>query len=259
MPYADIAGLNIYYEEHGDPLGPTLLLLHNFTGAGMTAWRHQIEPFGASFRLVVPDWRGHGRTNNPGGLSAMNHRQFARDIIGLCEHLKLDKPIICGTSSGAMLLLGLAVTAPSLARALRLAGGTYYFGQELRARMRLQTAANVTPERRDALRAIHTALGENHWQIVQDAFAALADHKEDEDFPPEDELRAIAVPVLIVHGDRDSLFPVDVPISLYKLLPNSELCLLPNTGHLPQAMQPALFNAVTLDYLNRLPELQGET
>jgi len=59
------------------------------------------------------------------------------------------------------------------------------------------------------------------------------------------------VPTLIVHGDRDRYFPVAIPVELYGLLPDAELCILPNTGHFPQADRPEWFNDIVLDFLAR--------
>ena len=60
-----IDGMRMYYEEHGTPDGPPLVLLHGFTGTG-DFWSNQLTAFGAHYRLLVPDLRGHGRTDNPG-------------------------------------------------------------------------------------------------------------------------------------------------------------------------------------------------
>ncbi|HUG15672.1 MAG TPA: alpha/beta hydrolase, partial [Thermomicrobiales bacterium] len=104
MPYATVNGLTMYYEEHGLPSGPPLVLLHGFTGTS-ASWAPQLQVFGAHYRLVAPDMRLHGRTNNPAGLAAMNHRQFARDVIALCQALGIERASFCGESSGAMQLL----------------------------------------------------------------------------------------------------------------------------------------------------------
>src|SRR5687768_1738953 len=112
MPYATVDDLTMYYEEHGVPDGPPLVLLHNFTGTGAPTWAAQLPVLGARYCLVVPDWRGHGRTDNPAGPAAMTHRRFARDAIALCRVLRLERPILCGTSSRAMQLLALALEAP---------------------------------------------------------------------------------------------------------------------------------------------------
>src|SRR5262245_14694017 len=109
MPYAAVNDIQLYYEEHGPPDGPPLVLLHNHTGTGATTWVAQIPAFGARYRLVVPDLREHGRTVNPAGAAAMNLRQFARDVAALCRAVGLERALFCGASTGAWLLLTLAL------------------------------------------------------------------------------------------------------------------------------------------------------
>ncbi|CAA9295194.1 MAG: hypothetical protein AVDCRST_MAG26-4404 [uncultured Chloroflexia bacterium] len=245
-----VDGMRMYYAEHGTPDGPPLVLLHGFTGTG-DFWSQQLAAFGAHYRLLVPDLRGHGRTDNPGGAAAMNHRQFAHDIIALCSVLGLERAAFCGESTGAMLQLSLALYAPDLAAACILAGATYYFSDESRAIQRQVTPDTMDEVGRAYVQKIHTALGPDHWRSVLEAFHALHTHAHTEDFPEEEELRGIGVPVLIIHGDRDEFFPVEVPAGLYRLLPDAELCLLPNTGHLPPQERPDWFNAIALDFLAR--------
>jgi pimeloyl-ACP methyl ester carboxylesterase len=252
MPYIALDNMRMYYEEHGTPDGTPLVLLHGFTQIG-SAWAKQLEAFGAHYRLLIPDLRGHGRTDNPGGAAAMNHRQFARDIIALCRGLDVEQAAFCGESTGAMLLLTLALEAAGLVSACILAGGTYFYGDELRAWWQCQTPdTNFTREDQiRTMQARHTALGADHWRSVTAAWIGLGDHAHSEDFPEPEQLRAIQAPVLIVHGDRDFYFPVEVPTTLYRLLSNAELCMLPHTGHEPPAERPAWFNAIVLDFLQR--------
>lgn len=260
MAWCMIDGLRVYYEEHGQPDGPPLVLLHGFNGSG-AFWAPQLAALGAGYRVLVPDLRGHGRTDNPDGIAAMNHRQFARDIIALCGALEINQAAFCGESTGAMLQLALAVTAPALAGACILAGGTYYYSAAARAMIQQITPDTVDADWRVELQATHTALGPNHWRSVVEAFGALHAHAHTDDFPEAEELRAIGSPVLIVHGDRDMFFPVEVPTSLYQLLPNAELCILPMTNHGPPAERPAWFNAIVLDFLARhySADVQGST
>jgi len=86
---------------------------------------------------------------------------------------------------------------------------------------------------------------------VAEGFIALNAHAHAEDFPEADELRAIAAPTLILHGDRDRFFPVQVPTELYRLLPDADLCILPMTGHGPPTERVEWFNAIVLDFLDR--------
>jgi pimeloyl-ACP methyl ester carboxylesterase len=251
MPFAAIHEMRMFYEEYGRAEGPPLLLLHGFSGTGR-AWRDHFAPFGATYRVIVPDLRGHGRTDNPGGLAAMNHRQFGRDIIALCQALGLEHPVLVGHSTGAMLQLTVGVEAPELPRALVLSAGTYYYGEELRAWWRGRTPEmHVPPERRAALQAEHTALGPDQWRLLAEAFLGLQAHAPGEDFPAEDELPGIRAPTLIIHGDRDWFFPVAVPVALYGLIPASELCILPNAGHGHLHSHAEWWRSIVLDFLQR--------
>jgi len=241
----------MFYEEHGRPEGPPMMLLHGFSGTGRV-WQEHLAALGATYRLLVPDLRGHGRTDNPGGLAAMNHRQFGRDIIALCRELALERPIFVGHSTGAMLQLEIGVEAPELPRALVLSAGTYFYGEELRAWWRSRTPeTHVPPERRAVLQAVHTAQGPDQWRLLAEAFLALHRHAPEEDFPDAEELRGIRAPTLIIHGDRDWFFPVAVPVALYGLIPGSELCILPNAGHGHVHSHAEWWRSIVLDFLRR--------
>ncbi len=253
MAYVTIDGMRMYYEEHGTQAGLPLILLHGFNRSAAD-WETQFDAFSPDYRVLPLDLRGHGRTNNPAGASAMNHRQFARDVITLCRELGIERAAFCGESTGAMLQLTLALEAPNLAAACILAGGTYYYGEELRSWWGRHTPDTMIAEvgaSVEAMQAIHTAMVPDHWRAVVQAFINLGTHAHGDDFPEPDELGAIKSPVLIVHGDSDPLFPVEVPTSLFRLLPNAELCLLPNTGHVPPEEQPDWFNSIALDFLAR--------
>jgi pimeloyl-ACP methyl ester carboxylesterase len=249
VPYADIAGMQLYYQEDGVPDGLPLVLLHAFMETG-SSWSAQRPAFGARYRLVLPDLRGHGRTNNPGGQAAMTTRQFAHDIIGLCRQLGLERAAFCGHSVGAMLLLTLGLEAPALASALILVSGTYYTPDALRTALRDQTPETLVPvEQRPVAEALHTALGSGHWQTLAAAWLAFGTRAHAADYPTETELTGIRAPVLLVHGDRDHLYPVAIPVRLAALLPDAALCILPHTGHGVPRERPAWFNAIVLDFL----------
>lgn len=103
----------------------------------------------------------------------------------------------------------------------------------------------------DQLRTAHPASGPDGWRAVTSAFIALGTHAHADDFPELEELRGIAAPTLVIHGDRDPLFPVAVPTTLYGLLPDAELCILPRAGHAPEGDRPEWFRDIVLDFLER--------
>jgi pimeloyl-ACP methyl ester carboxylesterase len=182
----------------------------------------------------------------------MNTRQFARDIIAFCRALGIERAAFCGESIGAILLLSLALEAPELAAACILTGGTHYFDEELRANLRQETPDNIDEGWRTFMQqAPHAAQGPDHWRSVIEAHATLGFHAHAEDFPVAEELRGISAPVLIVQGDRDWAHSVEDALALYRLLPDAELCALPQTGHFPPSERPEWFNAIALDFLAR--------
>jgi pimeloyl-ACP methyl ester carboxylesterase len=84
------------------------------------------------------------------------------------------------------------------------------------------------------------------------SWLALADHAHADDFPEQEALRRITAPTLLVHGDRDQFFPVEVPLAMYRLLPDAELCVLPQATHLTFLGRcPEWFNTIVLDFLAR--------
>jgi pimeloyl-ACP methyl ester carboxylesterase len=107
--YAEVNGINLYYETHG--AGRSLILLHGGLMSGemfgpvlpALAERHQV---------ILPDLQGHGRTADID--RPLDVRLMADDIAALIGHLKLDKPDIVGYSLGGGVALQTAATYPAL-------------------------------------------------------------------------------------------------------------------------------------------------
>jgi pimeloyl-ACP methyl ester carboxylesterase len=123
-----------------------VLLLHGFTLTGRVCWNPHLGAFGRDYRVILPDLRGHGRSGNPAGPAAMNHRQFARDIAGLCRWLEIDRAAFCGYSAGAMLQLSLALEEPRLVAASVLISGSTCFPEATQTVMRSKTADQLAYE-----------------------------------------------------------------------------------------------------------------
>src|SRR3954453_6891057 len=85
-------GMEIFYRDIGQ--GEPLLLLHGGSVSSSDVWadhpwgwgRH-LDRFAAHFRVIAPDTRGHGRTDNPG--EEMHFRLLAEDVIALIDALGL--------------------------------------------------------------------------------------------------------------------------------------------------------------------------
>ncbi len=238
---AEINGMRMYYEIHGS--GKPLVLLHGFGGAART-WKRWIADFG-EYKLVIPDLRGHGHSTNP--TSEFTHRQSARDVLALLDHLGVRTFCAMGISTGGMTLLHMATSQPDRVESMVLIGSTIYFPEPAREIMRRADPDRITAEEMERLRNVHVH-GDEQIRALRRQFRAFKDSYDDMTFTPP-HLATIKAKTLIVHGDRDEFFPVNIPLEMYRSIPKSYLWIVPAGGHVPIADHDEEFRKVTLEFL----------
>jgi len=219
-------GAQLHYRTRG--AGEPLLLLHGFTGSGGD-WVHlfDLDDLARRFLLIMPDARGHGRSTNPSG--AFTHRQCARDVIALCDHLGVARCKAIGLSLGGNTLLHLATAHPDRVAAMVLIGAPSYFPAQARAIMRMFGPDAHTPDEWTAMRARH-AHGDDQIRALWRTAVGFADSHDDMTFTPP-HLATIRARTMIVTGDRDPLYPLEIFVEQYRAIPEAALCVLPNGGH----------------------------
>ena len=222
--YANVNGVKIYYEIHGE--GEPLVLLHGFT-MSHTMWEGWIEDFSKSYKLIIADLRGHGNSTNPS--NKFTHEESAKDIYGLLDLLNIDKFNAMGFSSGGMTLTHMATMDTSRIQAMVLVGSTSFFPESCREIQRSVSYENADEGMINYLEKQHPR-GEKQIRSLLTQFSNMADSYEDMNFTSP-YLSTIKSPTLIIHGDRDKFFPVDIPVNSYKSIPNSYLWIVPNSGH----------------------------
>ena len=252
MPHAPVNGIELYYEEHGQPDGPPLLLVHGFSG-GAQAWERSVPVFAKRYRVIVPELRAHGRSS--GTPETIHHRYFAADLVGLLDHLGIDRAHFLGHSSGGMSLLFVGTQHGDRVRTLTLVNATYRFDEVAKAHMRkVVEELSIPPEAIEASRRVHGPThGPEHWRVLREAFYQFTVDPDELPFDPSN-LAAITSPVLVMHGDRDPFFPVYIPVNMYRAMPNAELCILPMAGHDVPVQWEDLFFAITKRFLERHAE-----
>lgn len=90
-------GAKLFYRDQGE--GTPLVLLHGWSMSGRFFDR-QLDPLSERFRVVVPDFRGHGESEK--ALSGHTVDQYARDIADLMDELDIEQPVLLGWSMGVM-------------------------------------------------------------------------------------------------------------------------------------------------------------
>jgi pimeloyl-ACP methyl ester carboxylesterase len=253
--YIEANRLRVYYEVCGE--GEPLLLVHGGT-ATCRSWASHLPAFTEHFWVFCPDSRGHGRTDNPAG--ELDYRVMADDAAALIEALGLQRPLVLGYSDGGQIALELGMRYPGLARALVLGGTQFRFSEAYlegaRALLGVAEDGEVDPERLereqpdfvDYLREAHGHVyGPAYWKTYVRQIAKLwltPLHYATED------LAAVTDPVLLLVGDRDGACTEEAP-ELFRLLPNAELAVAPASDHSFIEAKASLFDALTLDFLNR--------
>ena len=238
MPHAALSTVNLYYELHGAPDAPPLVLLHGATDTFRSGWNKQIDPLSKHHRIIGVDLRGHGQSDNP--AHALDLRTMADDLRELLDHLgyfahdeerRADNssgPVaMCGFSGGASVALFFAVRHNALLDRLILVSNNMQ-RDEARLARGFWNAARMQREQ------------PGWWRFMQQAHkhtnaATLLHWWEEEDrqrpnFAPA-ELAHVNTPALVIAGDRDDIIPLDQSLALFRSLPHAQLAVLPGIGH----------------------------
>lgn len=110
--YMKIGSLKIFYRKVG--AGRPLILLHGGWMTGGLSWSPHYEALAKQFQIFSPDFRGHGKTNDPIG-SFSSYGGLAWEIISFIENLELDeKPLVVGHSCGALVSMFMSIYQPQL-------------------------------------------------------------------------------------------------------------------------------------------------
>jgi pimeloyl-ACP methyl ester carboxylesterase len=106
----DVNGTGIEVQVEGE--GRPVVLLHGFPDTGQM-WRHQVAALrDAGFRVIVPDLRGFGGSDKPDDVEAYAIPFLAGDVLGVLDHLGIERAHVVGHDWGAALAWAIAAFAP---------------------------------------------------------------------------------------------------------------------------------------------------
>lgn len=221
-----VGDIAMHYEERGS--GEPLLLLHGFGGCGGD-WAPFAQELAKKYRVISVDLRGHGWSTNPANTFTM--RQSGEDIAGLLDALKLDRVKAMGISAGGMTLLHLATRHPERIESMVLIGASTHFPNQTREITRQSRRETLPPPILEFYEAC-AKRGADQVDRLLTQFRGFSTSYDDMTFTAPT-LSTIKARTLIVHGDRDEFFPVEIPVEMYGAIPGSELWIVPNGGHVP--------------------------
>jgi pimeloyl-ACP methyl ester carboxylesterase len=236
---ASINGAAPYYEEHGDPAGQPVLLLHG--GLSNAEWWANLAPVlvAADYRVVATDSRGHGRS--AWGDKPITYNQMAADALGLLDHLGIPKVDVVGWSDGAITALNLAIHHPErLDRVVSYGANFTPDGVQFVPSEQFPPFERLIADYRRL--APEPGRFEELTGVLNELYKVAPNHSDAE-------LGSIAVPVLVLDGAEEELIKPEHTRRLAELIPGAQLVLIPGTGHFAPFAKPGTFNQIVLDYL----------
>ena len=268
MARAEINGAELNYELAGK--GPAVALVHEGV-CDMRMWDELVEALATEFAVLRYDMRGYGESTLPPGRFSQ-----AGDLLGLLDHVGIDRAALVGVSYGGRVALDTAFAAPDRVVALVLASSglrdhdwsqtvTEFGDEEERlldaGDLEAATDLNVRlwvdgPDRGpDAGRE---EVRERVREMQRRAFEIqVAAYEADPPPGPEDpvvlHLGEIAAPTLLIVGDADVPDFQEIAEKLESELPNARKVVLEDTAHTIPLERPDEFRTLALELLRAHP------
>jgi pimeloyl-ACP methyl ester carboxylesterase len=201
--YADVNGINLYYETHGT--GRPLILLHGGLGSG-EMFGPILSNLAADHQVITVDLQGHGRTADID--RPIDVRLMADDIAALIDHLGLDRPDVMGYSLGGGVAMFTAIRHPELVR--RLVVVSINIRRDAIYPEMLAQQGQLGPEAAEFMK--DTPMYQLYQRVAPrpEDFPRLLGKMGDsmaKDFDFSDEVRGLKVPTLVVAADADMAPP----------------------------------------------------
>lgn len=220
--YAEVNGIKLYYEIHGD--GEPLVLLHGGGSTIQTTFGRVLPQLAKSHKVIAIELQNHGHS----GFRDVpqTFEQDAADVAALLPMIGITKASFFGFSNGGTTSLVLAMTHPELVDKLIVASCAYkrsglmpgFFDM-----MKHVTLENMPQPLKDAFLEINPDTTMLRKMFDRDS-QRMINFKDWSD----DQIRSIKAPTLIVNGDADVVTTEHV-VEMSRLIQGAKLAILPGT------------------------------
>jgi pimeloyl-ACP methyl ester carboxylesterase len=264
------AAVELYYEDHGS--GRPVVLIHGWPLSGRS-WENQVPALvSAGYRVITYDRRGFGRSTQT--WSGYDYNTFAADLDGLLQHLDVKGAALVGFSMGGGEVaryiarhgtgrIAKAVFAAAVPPYLYKAPDNPEGGldeatiAQFQGGVRKDRLAFLDEFTRNFFSAGGKLLVSEVQRLYAREIAAFASPKGTLDciaaFGRTDfrrEVKAIAIPTLVIHGDSDSIVPFEVSGKrTHEAIKGSQLALIKGGPHGINATHPEQFNKALIEFL----------
>ena len=249
MSYAQIRGVNLYYEERGQ--GQPLVLIPGALGTGESDFGPQLEQLPEKgLRVITFDPRGYGKSRPPKREFPLDfYQQDAEDCVALMASLCCDSYAVGGWSDGGIIGLLLTLAHPEQVTQLLVWGGNAYITQEdIEGYEKTRSLSSWSPRMLESLGTVYGDDLQDMWTSWCDVMQAL--YQAGGDFCRA-RLHEIQCPTFILHGEKDPLVPRFHADALHDGIAGSRVHFFPNGKHNTHIAYAQEFNQLISDFLKR--------
>ncbi|MCD2194109.1 alpha/beta hydrolase [Actinomycetospora endophytica] len=231
MPYAPVNGLSLYYEEHGSGGVPLLLV----PGGHLTIdlnYDDVLPALSSRRRVVAVEQQGHGRTADVDRTPTLPN--LADDLVGLLDHLGLERVDVLGFSLGGLAAMDAAIRYPD--RFERFVFGSGHvrpdgYHPEIFDPSRWATSTRMpTAEDFAAMQREHERLAPPGDAGLDAFMAKLQPTIQGFTGWSDEELARVRARTLIMIADHDFVAVEHAALEL-ELIPDARLAVIPNATH----------------------------
>ena len=253
MAHVTVNGIELHYDRVGE--GRPLLLLHGL-GSSARDWENQVSHFQWSRELIVPDFRGHGRSDT--GHGPYSIEGFASDIAGLVDELGIAPAPVVGISLGGMVGFQLVADRPDLVEHLIAVNALQAFEMP-RIGQRIQVAIRKIITKRLSMEKIGDVLSKRLFTDpdMEELRAKMVERWAENDKAAYEstfqailgwngvraEMSVTEIPITVISSDLDYLAPDDKQ-PYVDAMPTAEMIVIENAHHAVPMERPLRFNAV---------------
>lgn len=262
---ANVNGVNINYSITGNSNGLPVIFIHGFPFNSLM-WAPQIKSISSKYRAITFDVRGHGQSDYGDGQYLIEF--FVDDLLGLLDHLQIEKAVLVGLSMGGYIALRTIERNPERVSALVLCDtkssadsneakirrarqiqivksvGVGRFAEDFLKSIFAEDTFIRLPSIVDMIRNIILKTSPLSVASTLIALAARTDTTE--------ALTGVKVPTLIMVGENDTITTPDDSLEMKKRIMDSKFHIVPNAAHMSNLENTAAFNKHLFDFLEKV-------
>ncbi len=254
--------MNLAYFEKGNPQSLPIILIHAFP-LNRQMWRYQLEGLSDAYYVIAPDLPGFGES--PILESSPNMAGYAQAIMEFMDQQSISQAVLGGCSMGGYILFEMYRQAPERFKGLILSDTRsendppearekrFNTIQEVEKNGTTNLAETMLPnllspttfaKRESQANEIRETILANNPQGIIHALQAMADRPDS-----TETVSQLTVPTMVIVGVDDALTTPDVCRAMHDKIPNSEIKVIPEAGHLSPYENPDAVNKTIREFI----------